>query len=299
MTDDKGQNGGLQNLPASQNASHGVAWSNDKSKKDCTCKQYISGAVWIMCESCYQWYHVDCVRLKGMTLPMVEIIQDYACPFCVVSAVMYQKLDNSDQLKSMMQDVVKTELKAVKEEIKDVVINATSTAMKESTPDVVSSVVRETKSYASVVEEKSVQNSQRIVEEVTRNINNDKVERERRKQNVVIMKVPESKAPSAGQRRADDYKFCHEQLLIDKVEIDKVWRGGKIDDTKDDFCRPLIVRLVDEESVDYWTDGGKGYRTDSGYWINRDLCRADRTANFLVRAERRKRTSQVDKKPIQ
>ena len=175
MTDKNGQNGGVQNLLASQNANHGVVWSNDKSRKDCTCKQYISGAVWIMCESCFQWYHVDCVRLKGMTKAMVKIIQDYACPFCVVSAVMYQKLDNSDQLKSMMQDVVKTELKAVKEEIKDVVIAATSTAVKESTPDVVSSVVRETKSYASVVEEKSVENSQRIVEEVTRNINSDKV----------------------------------------------------------------------------------------------------------------------------
>lgn len=295
MADNKGQNGGLQNLPASQNANHGVRCRNDESKIDCTCKQYISGAVWIMCEICSQWYHVDCVRLKGMTQAMVEIIQDYACPFCVVGAVMFQKLENSDQLKTMLHDVVNTELKAVKEEIKDVVI----TAVKESTPEVVSSVVRETKSYASVVEEKSVQNSQRIVEEVTRNINNDKVERERRKQNVVIMKVPESKAASAGQQQADDYKFCHEQLLMDKNEIDKVWRAGKKDDTRNDFCRPLIVRLVDEESVDYWTDGGKGYRTDSGHWINKDLCRADRTANFLVRAERRKRTSQADKKTTQ
>ena len=299
------QNRDLQTPSASHNilqsnkAGYGVARSNDKSQDDCICKQHIDEAVWIMCESCSQWYHVDCVKLKGMTPSMVKLIQDYACPYCVVSAVMYQRLDNSDQLKSIIQDVVKTELKAVKDEIKDVVITATSTAVKESTPDVVSSVVKETKSYANVVEETSVQNSQRIVEEVTRNINSDKVERERRKQNVVIMKVPESKAISAGQRRADDFNFCHEKLLIDKRDIDKVWRAGKKDDAREDYCRPLIIRLVDEECVDYWTDGGKGYLTDSGHWINRDLCRADRTANFLVRKERRKRTSQANKKPTQ
>ena len=93
MADNKGQNGGLQNLLASQNANHGVRCRNDESKIDCTCKQYISGAVWIMCEICSQWYHVDCVRLKGMTQAMVEIIQDYTCPFCVVGAVMFQKLE--------------------------------------------------------------------------------------------------------------------------------------------------------------------------------------------------------------
>lgn len=113
------------------------------------------------------------------------------------------------------------------------------------------------------------------------------------------MNVPESKAISAGQRRADDFNFCHEKLLIDKRDIDKVWRAGKKDDAREDYCRPLIIRLVDEECVDYWTDGGKGYLTDSGHWINRDLCRADRTANFLVRKERRKRTSQANKKPTQ
>ena len=42
----------------------------------------------------------------------------------------------------------------------------------------------------------------------------------------------------------------------------------------------------------YDTDRGKGYLTDSGYWVNRDLCEADRKANFLVRSEWRKRKAQ-------
>ena len=37
------------------------------------------------------------------------------------------------------------------------------------------------------------------------------------------------------------------------------------------------------------TRNGKGLQTESGHWINNDLCSADRRANFLACEEKRKR----------
>ena len=71
--------------------------------------------------------------------------------------------------------------------------------------------------------------------------------------------------------------------------FENCWRAGKIDESKPGFCRPLIVQMTDIDAVNEWTRDGKGLQLDSGYWVNKDLCMADRRANFLARQERRKR----------
>ena len=71
--------------------------------------------------------------------------------------------------------------------------------------------------------------------------------------------------------------------------FEKCWHAGKIDESKSGFCRPLIVQMTDIAAVNEWTRDGKGLQLDNGYWINKDLCMADRCANFLARQERRKR----------
>lgn len=292
MADKKGPQGSHEGA----SASHNVLWKAAKSKDECCCETYIEEAVWISCETCLQWYHVQCVKLKGLTEEMVAKIERYECPFCAVSAVMYQKLDNSEQVKSLFHSAIKEEFIIVKDELRDAVKEAVTIAVKETTPSVVSGVVKETTSYAAKLESNlNVAASQQMVEEVTRRMDSDKIEREKRRLNVVIMKVPESKAPSAEQRRADDIRYCHEELEMKKEDIQKVWRAGKKEADSDDYCRPLIIQLVNESAVDYWTDGGKGYKTESGVWINKDLCKADRKANFLARSERRKRLTQVTK----
>ena len=298
MGDKNGQTGGNQSLPASHD--HVRKSLADTPKDKCLCGMYIEDAIWILCETCEHWHHTQCVKLSGLTKDMVEAIKNYECPFCLVGALVYQQYDNTQDMKKVVQDAVKSELNTVKEELKEMVHKT----MKESTPVVVSEVVERTKqSYAAAVKvsenQKVVRASQEVVEEVTRKIDSDKVERERRRLNVVVMKVPESQAISSGQRHADDMRFCYEKLLMKKTDINKIWRAGKKDANNQDYCRPLIIQLVDEETVDYWTDDGKGYMTESGHWVNKDLCAADRRANFLVRSERRKRMAmgQNEKKP--
>ena len=53
--------------------------------------------------------------------------------------------------------------------------------------------------------------------------------------------------------------------------------------------RPLVCTLRTADDVEYWTDGGNGWRVTSPkdkatpYWINRDLCAADADAGFRAR----------------
>ena len=59
--------------------------------------------------------------------------------------------------------------------------------------------------------------------------------------------------------------------------------------SKPDYCRPLVIKMSDEENANDWTKNGRGDKTQSGLWINRDLCDADRNANFVARQEKRVR----------
>ncbi|KAL5247825.1 hypothetical protein ACHWQZ_G019646 [Mnemiopsis leidyi] len=118
----------------------------------------------------------------------------------------------------------------------------------------------------------------------------DKVEREKRRTNVVVLSAPEpAKDSSSEDKQKEDKKFCTSVLRIPAKDIKVCWRAGKADESNPNYRRPLVIRLKDEELVKEWTKDGKGHKTESGHWINRDLCAADRKANFLSREERRKR----------
>ena len=47
--------------------------------------------------------------------------------------------------------------------------------------------------------------------------------------------------------------------------------------------------MTDTDAVNEWTRDGKGLQLDNGYWVNKDLCMANRYANFLAYQERWKR----------
>ena len=108
------------------------------------------------------------------------------------------------------------------------------------------------------------------------------------------MNVPESKETVSSKKKEDDEKFCCDKLEFDTDDFVECWRAGKVDETKEDYCRPLVVKMIDEQTVNDFTRNGRGMQTDSGYWINKDLCAADRRANFLARQERKKRLARSE-----
>ena len=50
---------------------------------------------------------------------------------------------------------------------------------------------------------------------------------------------------------------------------------------------PILLVVV----ANFWHNGGKGFKCGV-HWINEDLCRADREANFFVWDQRRKQLEQ-------
>ena len=190
------------------------------------------------------------------------------------------------------------ELIAIQPVIKVTVENAVRKLLSESvcSKDDIEGVV---KSYADVAQKNQkeaikevalAQSSKTVVESVVRKMDADNVEREKRKANVVVLTAPEPNKNSSEEKKAEDRKFCSNVLGIPASDIEGCWRAGKLDESKpSEFCRPLVIKLKSELLVKEWTKDGRGHKTGTGYWINRDLCAADRKANFLAREERRKR----------
>ena len=108
--------------------------------------------------------------------------------------------------------------------------------------------------------------------------------------NVWILNVPEPpKESSSGQKKKEDMEFCWRELEMNDSVIEKYWHAGKIDESKPGFYHPLIVQMTDIDAVNEWTRDGKGFQLDSGYWVNKDLCMANRHAHFLAHQERQKK----------
>ena len=50
--------------------------------------------------------------------------------------------------------------------------------------------------------------------------------------------------------------------------------------------------MIDDGAVGEWTRNGKGLKTYIGHWINKDLCAADRGANFSITTREKEENSQ-------
>ena len=267
----------------------------------CPCKKYIEDELSLGCENCHKFWHLCCVGLTGLEEKMVGLLQNWMCQDCYTCPHSYKdKAPSSSQSNDCgtIQVMVRDELLNIQPIIKATVESAVKSAMSNSvcSKDDIKDVV---KSYADVaqaaqkemIEKAAVaQSSKTVVQSVVRQLDADKVEREKRKCNVVVLNAPEPrKESSTEEKKKEDEEFCSGVLEISLDNIEVCWRAGKIDQSKSDYCRPLVIKLKNEQLANDWTKDGKGLKTASGHWINKDLCAADRKANFLSREERRKR----------
>ena len=93
---------------------------------------------------------------------------------------------------------------------------------------------------------------------------------------------------------------------MEEDEIVSCFRAGKLTESgesKEHKPRPLIVQLKSKQDALYWSNYGKGWKVEvesdnakkEVYWINQDLNKADRDAQFFVRLERRTRLAEKAK----
>ena len=144
-----------------------------------------------------------------------------------------------------------------------------------------------------------------MLEKTEQNLNREQWEREVRKKNVVIRKLPECKSEDAKARFTHDMNWLTEEAGVEKNDIVKCYRPGRRSEMK---IRPLICVLKTEELVQKYTNYGKGFKISNGdddeddgtkdaMFINIDLSPADQLADFRARQVRkanRRRTADGD-----
>ena len=284
-----------------------------EDERYCQCDVFMQEELSLACETCDDYWHYSCAGLEGLTEEMGACLVNWRCPNCFISPhTRRQKTQtatpDSDDIRAI-RNVVREELEAMTPVIRatvEDVVKRSSPSKPPSMEHVEKAVTKAVKSYAEmtaqtqkkVIDELSAsQSTKEVVEQVTRSLDSDRIERDRKKHNLCILMIPESKKKSPKEREEDDLKFCVEVLEITLRDIKSCHRAGK-KSTDPSFRRPLIIVVPDEEAANFYTMNGKGYKTNyevapNKYaYINRDLCKADRTANFRIRQakeERRKK----------
>ena len=66
------------------------------------------------------------------------------------------------------------------------------------------------------------------------------------------MKELESKMASSGQKLADYKKFCYEELGMTEKDIESCQHEGKLDTSKPEYSRPLVIKMKDDGTADEW-----------------------------------------------
>ena len=273
---------------------------------NCVCGVYLPDEVSIGCEGCELYWHLSCVGLKGLTEEMASVLEHWECPKCFVCPLVEPEKVADTAENRTLQLLIKEELhlinpvirSAVRCEIKNCIPSEIYSKgdikemLEESNSKAVKTYAEITSSnQKKVIEELSaVQTTKEVVKEVTSQLGVESIEREKRRLNLCVMKAPESTKSVPKDRQDDDTTFCVETLGIPKEDIESCYRAGKKKEDDSTFNRPLIIKMKNQKAHTTWSDNGRGYLvTGTKYYINPDLCRADRDANFRVRKERQRR----------
>ena len=301
MNDNDGQKGEKQSLSASNETN------------TCPCEEYIDDAVFIQCDCCDTWWHCSCVSLKGLTETMVAVIEHYECPRCFKSplASMEESPIQGElgTVCNVLTNTMKKEFKAVTTVFQNTLKEELVSALEMTKKDIVNESSTKVKSYVEAVKvdlQTVVKETPpaRLVKDAVRQMDTDQIERVKRECNVVINQVPE-KIVNGKHDKENDLKFLYQTCGFEENEVVSCFRAGKVtklDSSKDGITprpRPLVVKLKTKEDAMWWCDYGNGWKVESDnsdepekkavYWINQDLNRADREAQFFVRQERRNR----------
>ena len=196
-----------------------------------------------------------------------------------------------DSLKSIVKDVVKATTE------NQIFEKTFAEAVKQS-QDKISSEARKT--FKSSLQEAFQENQDKIVEKTISKHDADQYEKEKRSRNVCISNVTESKKGEIPEKIAEDTRFASQLLQIPEGSIEACFRVGPPlgQGSNEDRLtpRPLIVVLESPDAARKQHRYGIGVKVTSNnrdFWINPDLTRAERKANYDARQFRKRRLQNI------
>ena len=301
----------------------GLRSSAEVNLKKCPCTNHDPDSCYVICSVCSQEWHQACVGLQGLTEPMVKLLDLWLCPICFIlpqkviqksgiinighsrTPVKGPRVESSANC-TTIRLIVQEELQKVKSELNQTVQGAVTESITENMEKIETSV----RSYATVAAEnhtgilqelETVKNQKpqaqtptdEVMKKVVTQMDIDQYERNKRKANLMINKIPEADSEDMSVKNAADMKFLVEKLKIPEYDIVTCYRAGyqKTGEDGKQIPRPLIVKMRDVPCAQKWHDYERGTKITLGavdYYINADLCKADRQARFFARDQRRK-----------
>lgn len=190
----------------------------------------------IGCEVCHQWFHAGCTKMAAELYKMLKKYrsQPWFCKRCTADIKQIKQLkDRNEELKVKLKDL-QERVEEKKLEIAE-----------EAVERVVNKLPFERLTY---------EVTEKVMEQL-----GEKKEQEKRKNNIVLYKIPEPTSENAVEREQDDQGKCKDLFenslgLEDRsYTIEKVIRLGK--KREDGTVRPLLVKLKEENEK--WTVLGK------------------------------------------
>ena len=200
-------------------------------------------------------------------------------------------------LESQVKQCVKQNLKAVVKEAVDIVVDTQD--FKKTFSDAVKGSkkaikIEAEKSFKTSLTQALKENQTEILEQTVTRYDADQFEKEKRCRNIVINNITESSAQNINERIKADTQFVSSLLDISETKIERCFRAGPPLGTgtnKDRISpRPLIIILESPELARHYHKYGNGSKIiyeGNDYWINPDLTRAERRANYHARQLRR------------
>lgn len=212
----------------------------------------------------------------------------WLCPLCYIyPAAVKPELTNVEKIVKSQCDRVLNEVKQnvpSPEVIKATVDEAVTTAFNKNSADT-KKVITET------MQQKNAQVISEVMKSSKERMDSDTAAREQRKCNVTVKNVPESTHRDYRERQAEDARFALKILNISEDQLVKVARAGppigsRPNDTR--VSRVLIITVDSPELANYLHNYGRGwFRKTVGngpdLWVNPDLIKADRDANWRAR----------------
>jgi hypothetical protein len=280
---------------------------NDENPKDwCPCGVHEDKEETIIeCEECEQWWHQKCVALEGLEAESVEALVRWRCPSCIM-----QRLGMGS---TIIQETVKSEIEKAVPGIVRSVVEATvkSKDFKKTFADIASGRAEHMEKKVEKTVEKTMhsaikENQEALLQKAAQKQDVEHYEREKRKRNIVVSNLRESSLITPKGRYESDVKKLLKLMMVHHLDIKEedivtCYRAGA--KREDQGPRLLIVTLETPRLAEHFHKYGTGQRLDNGtgekskyVWINPDMIKADRDANYNARKLMRERRAHMEEK---
>ena len=282
----------------------------------CPCGKQHKKSFMKQCIKCVRWWHAQCVTLQGLGEKELNLLKTWVCPLCYTLPEGVVNGNQQNVSKTDIETVVQSQTNKIIKEIKSV---KAAVITKDNLKELVaatlkneldknldeqsnkwSNVLQDNREETSRVISQTInENNSRVIHEVVNNskqqMDADQRERDLRKCNVVINDLGESTARLTNDKVREDLNRACQVLGVEQDEIVKVWRSGPPKQGERPRPRSLIVTVINPELANQLHDYGRGVKRvctsdrHLKFWVNPDLIKADRDANFNAREAARAR----------